>query len=318
MVKQRFGLLGVFIFCAALGSAAQSTGVDIGIRFFDKRVYHVEDRSILVQITIANRGPSAYRFKLADDRSFSVDFDLKTMSNRTVEPAAALIRKRTANQQVFFREITVESGESFSFVEDLRDYVDLRQSGGFIVQAKVYPELNRGAPAAPLESNRLNLNLRPPAIPGPGGIPLAMDEETNAVLVREKLPPDQVVDYMLSARQKSQWEKFFLYLDLEAMISRDGTRQRQWRAEPEEGRQRMLARYREELQSAVVDTDISTIPRNFTIERTTYNAEEGTVVVLEYFSTGNYIEKKQYSYTLRRQDDIWTIVDYTVLNLGTE
>jgi hypothetical protein len=102
------------------------------------------------------------------------------------------------------------------------------------------------------------------------------------------------------------------------MITRDGTRQRQWRAESEEGRRQMLARYRAELQSAVVDTDISTIPREFKIERTTYNAQEGTVLVLEYFSAGNYIEKKQYTYNLRRQDDIWTIVDYTVLNLGTE
>jgi len=70
-----------------------------------------------------------------------VDFDIRTVSNRRVDPADILIRKRTTNQQVFFREIAVESGESFSFVEDIRDYVSLKQPGSFIVQARVYPEL---------------------------------------------------------------------------------------------------------------------------------------------------------------------------------
>jgi hypothetical protein len=145
-----------------------------------------------------------------------------------------------------------------------------------------------------------------------------MDVETNALLVRDKLPPDQVVAYILSARQKTQWEKFFLYLDLEAMISRDGVRRRQWLTESEEGRQRMIARYRTELQSSVVDGDIATIPMTFDIERTTYNNEEGTVIVLERFRIGNYTQRRRYTYYLYRKDDFWTIVDYSVTNLGTE
>jgi hypothetical protein len=147
---------------------------------------------------------------------------------------------------------------------------------------------------------------------------VALDVETNANLVREKLPPDQVVRYILTARQKGQWEKFFLYLDLEAMIVRDAGRRRQWAAESEEGRRRMIARYRAELEAELVDGDIATIPMEFQIERTTYSATEGTVSALEKFKTGSYIERKRYTYYLQLQDDVWTIVDYTVLNLGTE
>jgi hypothetical protein len=238
-----------------------------------------------------------------------------------VEAAERLIRKRTENRQVFFREVAVESGESFSFVEDIRDYASLNQSGSFVVQAKLYPELFRpgeGAAAEILESNRLSLSLRPPVLPGPDGIPLEMDVATNALLVREKLPPDQVIDYILTARQKSQWEKYFLYMDLESMISRDPVRRRQWLAESEEGRQRMLARYRTELQNSVIDGDIAAIPMEFEIERTTYNNEEGTVIVLEKFRIGNYTERRRYTYYLRRRDDIWTVADYSVVNLGTE
>jgi hypothetical protein len=126
------------------------------------------------------------------------------------------------------------------------------------------------------------------------------------------------VRYLLTARQKGQWEKFFLYLDLEAMIVRDAQRQRQWAAESEEGRRRMLERYRSELATEVVDGDIATIPMEFQIERTTYGASEGTVSALEKFKTGSYIERKRYTYYLQLKDDVWTIVDYTVLNLGTE
>ncbi|MDR0759472.1 MAG: hypothetical protein LBF74_05105 [Treponema sp.] len=331
MMKRQIALF--FFLAAAAAIPAQETtvsslqaayqsrpNIELTIRFFDKRIYYVADSPIFVQVSITNKGPGTYRFKLADERAWSVDFNVRTVSNRAVDPAGVLIRRRAAAAQVYFREISVESGESFSFVEDLRDYADVRQSGVFVVQARIYPELYHTAALAdtPLESNRLSLNIRPPAIPGPDGIPLDMDVETNALLVREKLPPDEVVAYTLRARQKSQWEKFFLYLDLEALVSRDGGRRRQWLAESEEGRRRMTARYRTELQNAVVDGDIATIPTEFQIERTSYGAEEGTVVALEKFKGGNYTEKKRYTYTLRRKDDIWTIVDYMVVNLGTE
>jgi hypothetical protein len=329
----RILVLGTLL-ASALPAAEQGTGpsgedISFSIRYYDRRIYHVESDPVYVQITVTNNGSETYRFKLADDRSFSVDFDIRTMTNRALESADRLVRRRTENRKVFFREITVESGESFSFVEDLRDFVKFGRPGSFVVRARLYPELYRnagaGASAASpengspvLESNRLSLNLRPPAIPGPDGLPLAMDTETNAVLVREKLPPDQVVDYLIRARQSSRWEKYFLYLDLEEMIVRDLVRNRRWIAESEEGRRRMLARYRTELESAVVDGDISTIPTEFAIEQTSYNNFEGTVTVLEKFRMGNYTEKKRYTYYLRRRDDIWMVVDYSVVNLGTE
>ena len=304
--------------------AGAAEGVDFSIRFFDKRIYYAEGDPIYVQLTIANNSPASYRFKLADERVFSIDFDIRTMTNRGLEPADVLVRKRSQSQQVFFREIAVESGESFSFVEDLRDYVNLKQAGSFIVQARVYPELFRtsfasqNAATTDLVSNRLNLNIRPPAIIGPDGLPVAMDEDTGAVLVKKEMPPDQVVDYMITARQRSQWEKFFLYLDLEAMLSRDSSRRRKWLLEGEEGRRRMLSDFRKELQNTQIDGSISTIPSDFTIERTTYNSTEGTVVVLEKFKGRNYTELKRYTYTLARRDNIWIVVNYSVTNIGTE
>jgi hypothetical protein len=319
-----FVILMAIIGVSAPFQADAAEAIDFSIRFYDKRIYYAEGDPIYVQLTIANNTPASYRFKLAEERAFSIDFDIRTVSNRGLEPADALTRKRSQSQQVFFREIAVESGESFSFVEDLRDYVNLKQAGSFIVQARVYPELYRStlasqnAQAEALESNRLNLNLRPPTIPGPDGIPVAMDEDTGANLVRKDMPPDEVVAYMITARQRSQWEKFFLYIDLEAMLSRDPNRRRRWLAEGEEGRRLMLAEFRQYLQNSKIDESISTIPSDFTIERTTYTGTEGTVAVRQKFKGSNYTEIKRYTYDLVRKDNIWTVVNYVVTNLGTE
>jgi hypothetical protein len=320
MKHQRIVLfLGLLITSTFSLFAFENSSVGVNIRYYDKRVYYIEDDPIWVEVTISNGTPETYRFKLADDRIFSVDFDVRTLRNRNVDIAERVIQKRTQNLPVFFREVSIEPGESFSFIEDLRDYAMLEQSGSYVVQAKLYPELLQDSQRQPLVlSNRLSLNLRNTPISGPDGIPLQLDVETNAILARENLPPDEVIDYLLTARQKSQWEKFFVYLDLEAMIMNDAGRKRIWLAESEEGRQRMLARYRLDLQNANIDGEFSTIPLEFDIERTSYGGEEGTVTVLEKFKTGNYIENKRYTYHLLRRDDVWMIVDYTVLNLGTE
>jgi hypothetical protein len=311
---------------AAAGETDIQAGVDFNIRFFDRRIYYAESDPINIQVTITNNTPFTYRFKLADERVFSLDFDVRTVSNRPLEPAEVLVRKRTQYQQIFFREISVESGESFSFVEDLRNYVKVSQAGSYVVQARVYPELYRSAANASntvmtepvaLESKRLNLSIWPPLAATAEGIPLEMDVATGGVLVRERLAPDQVIDYMISARQKSQWEKFFLYLDLEAMLSQDGARQRRWLSESEEGRKRMVDQYRQELKNSTTD-GISVIPTDYTIELTRYNNWGGTVTVLEKFKNTYFTELKRYTYDVRFKDNVWTITGYTVTNLGTE
>jgi hypothetical protein len=138
-----------------------------------------------------------------------------------------------------------------------------------------------------------------------------MDIATGAVLVRERLPPDQVVEYMITARQRSQWERFFLYLDLESMLSQDPVRRRRWLAESETGRKRMLEQFRLELQNSTIEGSISVIPTEFVIERTQYNSSEGTVTVLQKFRSNNFTELKRYTYVMRLINNFWMITDYS-------
>jgi len=315
----RFGILGFLVLISISNIyAVESPGtVDFSIRFYDRRVYYAETDPIFVQITITNNSPSPYRFKLADDRAFSVDFDIRTMSNRPLQQADLLIRKRTVNGQFFFREVAIESGESFSFVENLCDYISFGQTGSFRVKARIYPELFKPDGASAIESNYLSLTLRPAVIKGPDGIPVEMDVATGAILVKQRIPPDEVVTYMITARQTSQWEKFFLYLDHEAMIKRDPVQSRKLNAENEEGRRRMINAYKQNLQNAVVDGDIAVIPTSFDILKTQYNNNEGTVVVLQRYRFPNYTELREYTYYLEKKDNFWSIVNYSVQKMGT-
>jgi hypothetical protein len=240
------------------------------------------------------------------------------MRNIPLSKSDSLAKKRSGSGQVFFREVVLEPGESFSFVEDMREYVELTEAGTFVCRVRFYPNVLKSENTDALTSNRLRLNLRPPAVLDESGIPVPLDVETFGSAARSKMPPDEVVGWTLRARQQSQWEKFFLYMDIESMLVRNGPRQRQWRAESEEGRRRMAAHYREDLKSAVVDKDISMLPFEFTVERTVYSAENAEVTVLEKFTAGQYTEIKRFVYYLVRADGIWEIVDYTVTNIGTE
>jgi hypothetical protein len=168
-----------------------------------------------------------------------------------------------------------------------------------------------------LQSNPLSLNVRP-ALGNGDGRKFQLDQDTMEILSRESLPPDKVVEYTIVARQKSQWNKFFLYLDIESLLIRTPEKKQQYQRESEDGRSRMIDEFKKVLMQETVDQDINTIPDDFQISETNYTADKGTVKVIEKFRYKNFDLKKLYTYYLERRDDIWYIVDYLVKNLGTE
>ncbi|MDR0731101.1 MAG: hypothetical protein LBF63_05475, partial [Treponema sp.] len=83
MVKGNLFLVCILLVSPTLIHA--QAPVDFSIRYFDKRIYHAAGDSgepILVQATITNNSPSPYRFKLANERAFSIEFDIRTTGNR--------------------------------------------------------------------------------------------------------------------------------------------------------------------------------------------------------------------------------------------
>jgi hypothetical protein len=315
---RRIVLYCLFCFLAQAGFAANDNTATLTIGYYDKRIYYVGDQEhpVLLEIVLTNESSQTYRFKMSDNRMYNLDFLVSTPTNILLDHSQEFTRSRTANQPVFYREMSLEPGEHFGIVVNLGDFVAIKTPGVYSVQALFYPELNLVSAAAPLRSNALTLNVRP-AVSFPEE-KAQIEAETGMLIQRESIPPDEVVSYVLAARQKSQWEKFFLYLDLESLYLKNPGRAESYRRMSEENRRATLRRYKEQLQAQTLGEDILLIPSSFEILQTTYTANEAQVVVLERFQYRDYVEKKKYTYYLQRHDRIWEVSDYDVLNLGTE
>jgi hypothetical protein len=298
---------------AAPPSASETPGIELVIRFYDKRIYFPESE-IPVKVTIANASAAPFRFKLADDRIYSLSFEARTPTNRLLDPSDSYRLALSESRPVFYREISIEPGEEYSFVESLDRYVRIGVPGVYTVRAALRPELS--GPAAVLSSNALTLSVRPSE-----GLPPAADTvgaQTGEILKAQALPPDEVVRRTITARQKGLWNEFFLYLDLESLMARNEDQKRAYDRESDDGRRRMLERYRADMQTNVVDNDIVVQPYYFEVLDTRYTPSRGFVRVLEKFQSQQLRMIKEYTYELERRDGVWYVVAYSVLNKGTE
>ena len=275
-----------------------------------------DSNPVFIHITVRNTGTDTLRFKLADDRMFSIDFNAYTIKNERLAQTETLVRKRTTNQTVYFREIALEAGEEYSFVENLKEYLTVANPSVYYVDLTFYPELYRFRDER-ITSNRLTLEVRPsPSAASSSSIPV--EAGTLRILQPEAIPPDQVVERTIVARQKSLWDQYFLYMDVEAMLERTPSQKRRYRASPADERERMIDAYKSDLMQSRIDGEIVAVPERFQIEKTVYSKTEGSVVVTEWFNNRTYYEKKSYTYRLRQREGVWQIYDYTVVNLGTE
>ena len=113
-MKQKIFLIIAFLalfgqtFYAQTENTDSYNTVSVSIKFYDKTMYYpysTDTNPVFIHISIKNNGTDTLRFKLADDRMFSVDFNAYTIKNTQLEQTESLIRKRTTNQTVYFREI---------------------------------------------------------------------------------------------------------------------------------------------------------------------------------------------------------------------
>ncbi len=294
--------------------AATRAESEFSIRFFDKKVYFLGDE-ILVEALITNTTAETLRFKVADNLFFSLDFDARATTNLALEHARKFTTERNSDQPVFFREMSLGPGERFGVVVDVTQYASFTDAGLYVLQASFYTDLWRGKDSPALKSNTLTLSVKPPFATKEERA--MVEAETGAMIAREALPPDAVVAFTIQARQKGQWDRFFLYLDLESLLRKNPEKDRSWRRSSQDAQRAMLDQYRRQLMAARIGQDIDVIPSSFEVQKTSYTPSEASVQVLERFTYPDYTELKQYTYYLQRQDRFWIITDYAIKNLGT-
>lgn len=319
-----FTLFGQFAFSQESKTTQEQKDDDfskasVNIKFYDRTIYYPgnsDENPVNVSVSITNNGTETLRFKLADDRRFSLDFNAYTIKNTLLPETKDLIQKRSTYQTVYFREIAIEAGETYSFIENVKNYVQIDEPSVYYLEMVFYPELYKSKNIK-IESNRLSLDIRPSPSASSSSV-LPVEEKTASILKPEAISPDKVVEQTIIARQKSLWDQYFLYMDLEEMMTRNAEINRKYKNASADERNRMLKSYRADLMQNRIDHDIVAVPERFTIENTSYSQVDGTVSVLEWFKYPNFSEKKRYIYKVRQRDGIWQIYDYSVTNLGTE
>lgn len=314
MVKKHV-ILFILLFITLFSLSAAGPDILFTLRFYDKKVYY-QNSQIFIRIEITNNSPSTYRFKVADARVFNMDFQVKTLSNLNVNPSEEFIIQRNSNQPVFFREVSLEPGEQYSFIEELNRFVRITEPGVYVIKGLYYPELFTGRGNPILESNTLSLTIRPGAVTSE--IADRIDAETGEIIKRDSLAPDQVVEYFIQARQKSQWNRFLLYLDAERMMLRNPEIRRSYQFQSDSERRASVDRYKTSLTQETADEVILLIPVDYEIIKTTYTADEGNVQVIQKYAYPGFTEVKRFTYYLYRHDMVWYIYNYEVRNLGTE
>lgn len=324
LIRKLFKIIPIIFLLAQTVSAETPNFQDysaaqVSIKYYDRTVYYPNEREtnpVNVHITIKNNGDETLRFKLADDRAFSNDFVVYSVKNTRLPQTQDLIQKRTTNTTVYFREISLEKGEEYSFVENIKDYIDISDASIYYVELNFYPALYKSKYLS-LNSNRLTLEVHPSPSAGASSL-VPVKNQTQEILQPMELSPDKVVEQTIIARQKSLWNQYFLYMDVSAMLQRNASLKRRYNSVSADERSKMLEAYKNDLMASRIDNDIIAIPEKFQIERTTYTPTEGTVTVTEWFKYTNFYEKKSYTYKVRQREGIWQIYDYVVVNLGTE
>ena len=301
-------------FAAASLTFAFSEDVSVSIRFFDKKIYY-PDSEIQLQIRIINNSADSFSFNSAEIRSFNFKFNVKTLTNIAVRESDQYLLRNRTNNPVFYREITLLPGEEYAFITYLNDYVDIDESGIYIIQSKFYPDFQLGYESVSVESNKLTLSVRP-SFDTPD-FQEQIDIETGEILEKVAMPPDEVVKYVIEARQQSSWNKYFLYLDIESLLLNHSDRKHQYNRLSEEKQMEMIEEYKNELKNNLVDNDILLRPSSFEILKTSYTQSEATVEVNEEFIYSDITEYKKYTYYLHRFGSIWSIYNYEVQNIGT-
>ncbi len=303
---------------SALFAQTNYNGIDVSIKFYDKTIYYtddIDDNPIFVKVSISNNSSSTFRFKLSDDRMFSIDVAGKNVKGLSLPANKLLTEKRSTSRTVYFREIALESGEEYSFVENIRDYLSIDSSGVYYISVKLYPELYKSK-SITISSNQLSLDVRPYTGVTSSVLPVAVS--TAEILIPEAISPDKVVEQTIISRQRNLWDQFFLYMDLEQMLMNDDVRERKYRTASADERKRMLSSYKSDLMQNRIDNEIVSLPESFIIDKTEYTQTEGSVTVREWFNEDTFKQIKQYVYYLRQRDGIWQIYRYEVTNIGTE
>ena len=293
--------------------------VTCSIRYYNKKIYYTGD-PVEIRVELYNNSPENFFFQTTDPKHFNTTMVLKDITGRELTNKYKVTRNINASEPIYYRNMIIQPGEVFAFNIYIDDVIDITESGIYFIQLEFFPDLydNRS-----IKSNVIDLSIRPNL--GINEVQKIIDQETGEILKQEGKAPDEVVKYTIEALQKTEFNKYFLYLDLESIMLKSQNRMERYNRLSDIERKKYLDDYKQMLiKNMQIDhrnappEAIIYRPFTYNILKTWYTDNNAEVTVRAKFKYEQLVEVKEYTYKLRKNDNIWIIYDYLVMNKGTE
>ncbi len=299
--------------------AIESEVFSLSLDFYQKDLFTPES-DIWLDMRIANETESVQRFLLGDDKVYNLEFMVKDEFALALEPSLRYLASFSQNRSNYYREIVLSPRDVYIFRINLKDYVDIESAGIYTVDATFFPELVSKSNLINQNDNTVTISSREPLIltlfPQDQESLLAdsaaVDFNRREVLQRLRLTPDEVIEYTLNAKQKRNWDQYFLYQDLETLLQQNIELRREYRGSSALAQNSIIERYQLELEEVIREDSREYIPIDYTILKTTFTQTEATVIVSSRFKFLQYIENRRYTYDLSKVNDIWMISNINV------
>jgi hypothetical protein len=301
---------------AAPGSRADvAPEIDVGIQFHNRRIYYVGD-PIVVEFQITNRGSKPYLFLTSFDEVFTFDFEVASFSNRMVEHSTQYAIERTKFEPVMNDEITLKPFEVYGARIDIGRWFDLREPGEYIIRGNFFPNLVTDPASKIPSANELYLSLNP------AFTETHREKRREDEIVRlkaEKLPPYEVVEFLLESLIKKDFDKYFIYVNFDQFIRQFDNAKKKYLSARDIDKPAVVEDFKRYLKGENKLEGIpfaDTIPVDYQVVKTVIEGRNAQVTVIQTFRYLRYLEKKQYTYLLHQYGDKWLLDRYQVVNIG--
>jgi len=294
---------------------SEGNNIEVKIKFYNKNLYQI-GKPIIVEIKITNLGQFPFTFFNADEKIFTYDFDVRTMSNRPVEHSKIYAIRRYQSKAIFYNEITLKQNESHSARINISEWFDFEKPGEYLIRGIFFPKLITDAEGIQIKSsNELLLELHPRYTEE---IEKVVEVEKRKKLEAKPLPPYEVVGFLLDSLMNKDFESYFMYINFDRFIMQFENARKKYINAPDAKKPEVIEelknyiRGKNELESIPFS---QTIPNDYEIEKTIIEKSDAEVRVIETFILGRLVEKKRYTYYLHKYGDLWLLEGYRVVNL---
>jgi hypothetical protein len=307
--------------CICIGYSQESTtdtvdasNIEASIGFYNKQIYYVNS-PIIVEFQIVNHGEDPFLFIASFDKMFTFDFDVRTVSNRSVDHSRFYELQRRQFKPVMNDKITLKQNEVYGVRIDIGEWFDFQSEGDYIVKGVFYPNLITDPEYRMYSDVELFLHVNPPYTE-------KYREEVRIEEIQklkaEILPPYDVVAFTIKALMDRDFEKYFLYIRMDKFIMQFQNARRKYMNARDADKPKVIEEFRQYLMGKNKLENIpfaETVPTDFEIEETHIIKRDARVVVTEYFEYGQVRETKRYTYFLHKYGDQWFLENYEVVNI---